>query len=142
MPKLYTVKEAAAIVGVSTNTLYKYLLEGKIKSARGTAKQGRFRIPHSSLEAFLGTNIALEEPVVPTPTSVAVASETVTPTPPPSVAKTSTRKKSVRILVFLGLVALIADLLLNPTWNIASGILRILIFATFIMLAYRPRTHV
>lgn len=60
--KLYTVKEAAQIVGVSTNTLYKYLLEGRIKSARGTARQGRFRIPHPALEAFLGTAIPPLDP--------------------------------------------------------------------------------
>ena len=54
MPTYYTVKEAAKLLGVSTNTLYKYLLEGKIKASRGTA-EGRFRIPPKSLEDFLGS---------------------------------------------------------------------------------------
>lgn len=52
--KLYSVKAAAQIIGCSTNTLYKYLNEGRLKASRGTVEQGRFRIPQSSLEEFLG----------------------------------------------------------------------------------------
>ena len=130
--KLYTVKEAADIVGVSTNTLYKYLLEGKIKSARGTHKQGRFRIPHSALEEFLGTTIVNTDPVPP------VASETLSPTPIPHTSNLA-RKKLIRFLLLLCLLALILDTLINPTWTVTSGILRLLLLALLITLIYRPR---
>src|SRR3990172_2537397 len=44
MPKkTYTVKEVSDLLGFSTNTVYKYLDEGKIKATR-LGKEGRFRI--------------------------------------------------------------------------------------------------
>lgn len=52
--KLYTVKQVADVLGVSTNTLYKYLGEGKIKSLR-FSKRGRFRISETELTRLLGT---------------------------------------------------------------------------------------
>jgi len=51
--KLYTVKQVADVLGVSTNTLYKYLGEGKIKALR-FSKRGRFRIPETELTKLLG----------------------------------------------------------------------------------------
>ena len=130
--KLYTVKEAADIVGVSTNTLYKYLLEGKIKSARGTHKQGRFRIPHSALEEFLGTNISTE------PTPESSTSSAIVPTPIPHTSNLG-RKKLIRFLLLLCLLALILDTIISPSWTITSGILRLLLLALLITLIYRPR---
>ena len=53
MPKkTYTVKEVANLLGFSTNTVYKYLDEGRIKSTR-LGKEGRFRIPDSELSKLL-----------------------------------------------------------------------------------------
>ena len=52
--KPYTVKRAAELLGVSTNTLYKYLGEGKINALR-FSKRGRFRIPETELTRLLGT---------------------------------------------------------------------------------------
>jgi len=53
MPKTYTVKDIANLLGFSTNTVYKYLEEGKIKAARlGT--EGRFRIPESEYLRLAG----------------------------------------------------------------------------------------
>ena len=52
--KTYTVKEVARLLGFSTNTVYKYLSEGKIKATR-LGKEGRFRIPGSEVTKFLGT---------------------------------------------------------------------------------------
>lgn len=46
--KLYTVKQVAHVLGVSTNTIYKYLNEGKIKALR-FGKRGRFRIYETEL---------------------------------------------------------------------------------------------
>lgn len=57
--KYYTVKEAAAILAVSTNTLYKYLDEGKIRSRR--FGQGRFKIPATELAAYINPQNAVRE---------------------------------------------------------------------------------
>ena len=59
MKRFYTVKEAAEILGFSTNTIYKYLDEGKLKSKR--IGKGRFKIPHEQLEPFLSTTEKAEE---------------------------------------------------------------------------------
>lgn len=57
MRKHYSVKEASKILGVSTNTLYKYLGEGKIKGRR--IGQGRFKIPYSELFPYVSESISL-----------------------------------------------------------------------------------
>jgi excisionase family DNA binding protein len=54
MKKLYSVKEAAGLLGVSTNTIYTYLKEGKIAARR--IGKGRFKIPYASLYPFVGLN--------------------------------------------------------------------------------------
>lgn len=105
--QLYTVKKAAAIIGCSTNTLYKYLDEGRIKASRGTADQGRFRIPQSSLEEFLGT---------PLPASVS------TPALPAGLPL-----KIVRALIVVGLLLIIFD----------NQFTRILFIAIALLLAYQ-----
>ena len=48
--KVYTVKEAANLLGYSTNTVYGYLRSGEIKSVR--VGRGKFRIPASELSKF------------------------------------------------------------------------------------------
>ena len=53
---IYNVKQAAKILGLSTNTTYKYLNEGRIKAARGHVR-GTFIITKRSLETFLGTKL-------------------------------------------------------------------------------------
>lgn len=52
MSKTYTVKQVASALGFSTNTVYKYLDEGKIKSTR-LGKEGRFRIPEAEVVRLL-----------------------------------------------------------------------------------------
>jgi len=52
--KVYTVKEAAEILGYSTNTVYGYLRSGQIKSVR--VGRGKFRIPASELSKFEGVS--------------------------------------------------------------------------------------
>lgn len=50
--KTFTIKEVARLLGFSTNTVYKYVNEGKIQSTRlGT--EGRFRIPESEVARLL-----------------------------------------------------------------------------------------
>jgi|SRR3989344_5145783 len=51
--RIYTVKEVARLLGFSTNTVYKYLDEGKIKATR-LGKEGRFRIPQKEVAKLLG----------------------------------------------------------------------------------------
>src|SRR3989344_387901 len=53
MKKTYTVKQLADALGFSTNTVYKYLLEGKIKATR-LGKEGRFRIQEEEVMRLLG----------------------------------------------------------------------------------------
>lgn len=52
----YTVKRAAELLGVSTNTLYKYLGEGKINALR-FGNRGRFRISETELTRLLGEKV-------------------------------------------------------------------------------------
>lgn len=51
--KFYTVKQVAETLGFSTNTVYKYLDEGRIKATR-LGGEGRFRIPESEVVRLLG----------------------------------------------------------------------------------------
>lgn len=53
MPKTYTVKQVSQALGFSTNTVYKYLEEGRIKSTR-LSSEGRFKIPESEVTRLLG----------------------------------------------------------------------------------------
>lgn len=59
MPRTYSVKEAAAILGFSTNTIYTFLNEKKLKGIR--IGKGRFRIPQSEIERMTGASIRSEE---------------------------------------------------------------------------------
>lgn len=49
--RYYTVKEVAGIIGVSTNTIYKYLDEGSLKGRRLNSR-GRFKIPFSEIAPY------------------------------------------------------------------------------------------
>jgi excisionase family DNA binding protein len=51
MPATYTVKEVADILGYSTNSIYTFLKEKRIKGVR--VGKGRFRIPHHELDRLL-----------------------------------------------------------------------------------------
>ncbi len=52
MPKkFYSVKEASKIIGVSTNTIYKYLDDGSLKGKR-MGGRGRFKIPYSEVAPY------------------------------------------------------------------------------------------
>lgn len=54
MPKTYSVKEAATILGFSTNTIYSFLNNKKVKGIR--IGKGRFRIPQSEIDRMTGTS--------------------------------------------------------------------------------------
>lgn len=54
MPKNYTVSEVANILGYSTNSIYTFLKEKKIKAVR--FGKGRFRIPQAELDRLLSVS--------------------------------------------------------------------------------------
>src|SRR3990172_6082229 len=53
MPATYTVKQVAQILGYSTNSIYTFLKEKRIKGVR--VGRGRFRIPQFELDRLLLT---------------------------------------------------------------------------------------
>lgn len=148
--KLYTVKEAAKIVGVSTNTLYKYLDEDRIHAARGSAIQGRFRIPESALEEFLGISLSDQGNSEPQAelADVSEVGQTTTTVPltspdnrltesPISPQKSHLPLKIVRFLLILALFAILIDLVLSPTLNLAGTLTRLFFVAIMILLSYQ-----
>ena len=117
--QLYTVKKAAAIIGCSTNTLYKYLDEGRIKASRGTAEQGRFRIPQSALEDFLGT------PITDKPQALTNAAQNGLPL------------KIVRFLIILSLVLILIDMIMTQSVSLTTQLTRLFFLAIALLLAYQ-----
>ena len=143
-PKLYTVKEAAKIVGVSTNTLYKYLDEDRIHAARGSAIQGRFRIPESALEEFLGISLSTPETLQTESVSTNTPATSLVDSQPlrsslseggPTTIKLPI--KIVRFLLVLALLAILIDLVLSPTLNLAGTLTRLFFVAIMILLSYQ-----
>jgi len=122
--KLYTVKKAAQIVGCSTNTLYKYLSEGRIKASRGSKDHGRFRIPQTSLEEFLGAPI------------VETQSSPVLPIKTPDQSQ-GLPLKLVRALIILGLLLILIDATFTQTVSLATQLNRLLFLAIALFLAYQ-----
>ncbi len=59
----YTVKEAAKLLGLSTNTIYTYLNQGSL-SGRRLNSRGRFKIPFEVLQPFLNAKAEPQAPVV------------------------------------------------------------------------------
>lgn len=54
VPILYTTREAQELLKVSQRTLYRYLKSGELKGVKIAG--GKWRIPESSVVAFLGLN--------------------------------------------------------------------------------------
>lgn len=133
--KLYTVKEAAKVVGVSTNTLYKYLDEDRIHAARGSAIQGRFRIPESALEEFLGISLAKPEPAI-SPRSEAEIPSVVPSMVRDEVGHPKLPTKIARALLVLALLAVLLDLFISPRVSLPSQLTRLIFLAVMLLLAY------
>lgn len=136
--KLYSVKEAAQILGVSTNTLYKYVGDGRIHAARGSAIQGRFRIPESSLEEFLGVKLSKPEPE---PAITSPQSEAEIPSDAKqsvgAVGHTKLPLKLSRFLLVVALVAVLVDLVIARTVSLPAELSRLLFLAVMILLSYQ-----
>lgn len=75
MPKTYTVKEVADILGFSTNSIYAFLKEKRIRGVR--IGKGRFRIPEEELSRILHlSKKPVGVPVAAAPVASAEASAT------------------------------------------------------------------
>jgi|CXWL01.1.fsa_nt_gi excisionase family DNA binding protein len=127
MSKLYTVKETAKILGFSTNTIYKYLDTGRLKGTRGSAQQGRFRIPQSQLDQFLGQPL---EPIEKTDASITTSKLT-------SGALPLLPIKLVRLLLIISLLFIISEVVVNRDFSLKDQAFRLVIIGIFIVLSYQ-----
>ncbi len=131
---IYNVKQAAKILGLSTNTTYKYLNEGRIKAARGHIR-GTFIITTKSLENFLGSKLP-DDPLagiegVDTFQNVNDAEAIIEVTPP------TLANKVTRILITVCLLLIIADLILTKNFSPVSQIGRVTLIALVILVSYQ-----
>lgn len=146
MKKILNVKQAAKILGVSTNTMYKYLNQGTITAARGHG-QGSFHIPVRSLELFLNSPIneeilsALEkEDALPEPGSAAPTARSEAEIPRISAGQSepvNLTVKVIRYLLLLGLVLVIIDIATTTQFNFINQFSRVAVFALLALLAYQ-----
>lgn len=154
MATYYSVKQAAQILGFSTNSIYKFLDEGRLKGHRGNSDQGRFKIPHTSLEKFVGSQIPEAEVItalrsLPDP-DMQIKKEFTLPNYPsvinpalsasghqPSTATPTLPLKITRILIIVGLLFLLLDLVLSNDFAFTDQILRLAIMAILIFLTYQ-----
>jgi excisionase family DNA binding protein len=150
MNKFFTVKEAGLILGYSTNTVYKLLKEGRLKAARGSALQGRFRITKTSLEDFLKVKLP-EDPLasirIETPINMQSKKEFEPDTLPQAKtvhaadpAPPSGHPTLTRAIVIIGLFLLILDLFISNNFSLPQQGLRLLIMGVIIILTYQSGT--
>lgn len=132
---IYNVKQAAKILGLSTNTTYKYLNEGKIKAARGHAR-GTFIITAKSLETFLGSKLP-DNPLSEGGSSTKYGSrfkdtETVIEVTPPSLAT-----KVTRVLITVCLLLIITDIILTKNFSPISSFSRVALISLVFLISYQ-----
>lgn len=132
---IYNVKQAAKILGLSTNTTYKYLNEGKIKAARGHIR-GTFIITHKSLETFLGTKLP-DDPLSEldpngTIPSITDTNEAIIEVVPPSLSV-----KVTRVLIIISLLLIIFDIIFTTDFSPLTQLGRLSIIVLFGIMAYQ-----
>lgn len=133
---IYNVKQAARILGLSTNTTYKYLNEGRIKAARGHLR-GTFIITTKALENFLGGQLpedALREAEklgTFSPSTIHDAEAIIEVTPPTLATKVT------RVLITLALLLIIADLLINKDFSPLSQFGRLTLISLIFLISYQ-----
>lgn len=134
---IFTVKQAAKILGLSTNTTYKYLNEGRIKAARGHIR-GTFIITRRSLENFLGSKLP-DNPLSETQSiSGQITSgnikdaEAIIEVAPPSFAT-----KVVRILIMICLLLIIADIIIGVNFSPIAQFGRITLIILVFLVSYQ-----
>jgi len=142
MTTVYTVKQAAQILNISTNSVYKYLKQGSLKSIRHQNK-GRFRIPKKSLEHFLGQKIPQKKLITPI-TSTSITKPSLPPAlmlsllnQPPPVHQSSKSINSMRFLLIFSLLLIILDIFTTKNFSFLSQLIKIILAAIFIILAYQ-----
>ena len=146
MKKILNVRQAAKILGVSTNTMYKYLNQGTITAARGQGK-GSFRIPIRSLELFLGSTISEEalttienDTTLPSPASPATNTRSEAETLPISAEPSESASLPIKVsryLLLFGLLFVIVDIATTTQFSFANQLSRIAILAILTLLAYQ-----
>jgi excisionase family DNA binding protein len=133
---IYSVKQAAKILGLSTNTTYKYLNEGRIKAARGHIR-GTFIITRRALENFLGGKLP-DSPLTEGSDLGAFQSaqvkdaEAIIEVAPPTLAT-----KVVRILITLCLLLIIVDIIFNKNFSPISQIGRLVLISLIFVISYQ-----
>lgn len=132
---IYSVKQAAKILGLSTNTTYKYLNEGRIKAARGHIR-GTFIITRRSLENFLGSKLPdnpFSETESPNFSSSNIKdAEAVIEVSPPTMTT-----KVVRVLITLCLILIIADLIFTKNFSPISQLGRVFLIVLIFLVSYQ-----
>jgi excisionase family DNA binding protein len=113
--RFYSVKEASKIVGVSTNTIYKYLDGGSLKGKRLSGR-GRFKIPYSEIAPYL----IQDEPVRVSPKAETQVTRQEDKQENPVIDQKNVAKLS---LFEMGLGALtVGAILLFVIWNFGQGL--------------------
>jgi excisionase family DNA binding protein len=140
-PQYFTVTEAADLLDFSTNSIYKFLKEGRLKGIRGSKIQGRYRISRTSVESFLGQPLTdqyislklyqqnhqrhLPEP--PQVTFPPVLTQSVTPR----------ALTFIRSLIVVSLIAVIGDMIITGNFSLMQQIIRLSIIALIIAFTYQ-----
>jgi excisionase family DNA binding protein len=136
LSNIYTVKQAAKILGLSTNTTYKYLNEGRIKAARGHVR-GTFIITRRSLENFLGAKLPenpleIETKVHFAPSPNYKDAEAIIEVTPPTLAT-----KVVRILISICLVLIIVDIIFGKNFSPVAQFSRVFLIVLVFLVSYQ-----
>jgi excisionase family DNA binding protein len=131
--RIYNVKQAAKILGLSTNTTYKYLNEGRIKAARGHTR-GTFIITTKSLEDFLGTKLPdhLDQIIDKIPNPNSNDPEAVIEVAPPTLST-----KVVRVLLGFCLVLIIINTLTTKNFSPFDLFAKVGLVFLFLLLSYQ-----
>ncbi len=131
--RIYNVKQAAKILGLSTNTTYKYLNEGRIKAARGHVR-GTFIIPARSLEVFLGGKLPEDAlPVVWDDREKTISDREVNI----EIGSPTLATKVTRLLITLALLIIIVDIVLTQNFSPIAQIARIILISILILISYQ-----
>lgn len=141
--QIYNVKQAAKILGLSTNTTYKYLNEGKIKAARGRTR-GTFLISTKALEDFLGSKLPEKTTKIQETesesfdresevfTKLSGHPETVIEVTPPTLAT-----QIIRAIIAISIIFVIVDILTNPDFRPINQLIRIFFIIMVILVSYQ-----
>ncbi|OGV97366.1 hypothetical protein A2W24_06575 [Microgenomates group bacterium RBG_16_45_19] len=146
MATFYTVKQTAKILGFSTNSIYKFLDQGRLRGHRGLSDLGRFKIPHTAIEKFVGTPIpedavkaalqAAPEPNMQIKKEF-VAGASPAPYPPVNPPVYGLPLKITRLLIIVGLICLLLDLVLSQDFSFTDQALRLVLMGILIVLTYQ-----